>query len=53
MAEAEREDCETCDGTGDGPCATCGDRPEECACDESDIQECDVCDGFGFIEVSK
>ena len=43
-------ECDTCDGTGDGPCANCGDRPEECACDDPAIGECDVCDGMGKVE---
>ena len=30
--------------------AECGDRPEECACDEPCIDECDACGGFGYVD---
>lgn len=46
------ETCESCCGTGQGPCNSCGDGPEECNCncDDQDIPDCDVCDGTGDIE---
>lgn len=42
--------CPSCDGSGEGPCANCGDDPQECACDEQELTDCDQCDGTGEIE---
>lgn len=42
--------CETCCGSGLGPCASCGDGPEECCCDDYVETDCDVCDGTGDVE---
>lgn len=45
--DAVKNPCGTCDGTGCGPCANCGDRAEECACEDPEETDCDVCDGTG------
>lgn len=43
--------CFQCEGTGHGPCANCGDTAViECACDEPEETECDVCDGTGRVQ---
>lgn len=47
------ETCETCGGTGQGPCGSCGDGPEECACDDNVETDCDACDGTGDIEAAE
>lgn len=44
------ETCETCGGTGQGPCGSCGDGQEECCCDDNVETDCDACEGTGDIE---
>jgi hypothetical protein len=41
------EHCPDCEGSGYGPCATCGDEHSECCCDEPVETECGSCDGTG------
>lgn len=44
------ETCQDCEGTGDGPCANCGDLSFECCCDEPDCEDCDACLGSGSTQ---
>jgi hypothetical protein len=43
-------DCIECDGTGQLPCANCGDRADECCCDSPLIDDCEACDGTGHAD---
>jgi hypothetical protein len=46
LSRATGEDCPDCEGTG-WICAECGDRGNECCCDEPEQTDCDSCEGTG------